>query len=101
MADMNSIEALLQALKSKESSGSLPSDDSDPGDDSDSSPEDEGSDDDTAEDNAKIVAALQTQYPNIFAKISKQIEADDSSDSGLDSGGDLSDVMSGMRGMVK
>jgi hypothetical protein len=40
-------------------------------------PGDENSPEDDAEDNAKIVDVLQSQYPTIFAKIQKQIEAED------------------------
>jgi hypothetical protein len=78
---LDNISALLAALKNKE--GSAP-DDSDLSDSTDESPDEEGTDQDDAEDNAKIVAVLQTDYPTIYAKIAKQVEAGDDDTSGTE-----------------
>lgn len=92
MAGMNDINALLAALKAKEGGGGM-SAEPDTSDEM-TAPEDEGSDQDMEEDNGKIVAVLQSDYPQIYAKISKQIEAEDGAST------DASDPMADM-GMMK
>lgn len=97
---LDDINALLAALKQKEGGGGLSSaDDSEP--DDSGAPEVEGSEEDTEEDNGKIVAALQDQYPQIYAKLSKQIEAEDDGSSDTGDSSSLPDDMNDMSSMMK
>jgi hypothetical protein len=84
----NGMDALLVALKRKEAGG--PQDDSDV--DDPLAPDENDSDD-----NDQICSLLQEQYPDIYARLSRQVQAtgDKDSDGNLSdtTDRDLSDVM--------